>query len=424
MGHSYGLPTIKALFAQAVHCAYPDCVEPLVFEDARRGIRTIAVQIAHIRSEKPGGPRYDAGYPRELLNTEENLLLLCGKHHTPVDQHGSVFTTDELLAWKAAQVAQVGGTVVSDADLANLVRTLESTLSALYDALRVVVTVDVVGGRFASGGLVVMPLEGLAQITLPEDADPTLLLGVKVINKGSAGIDVTSAGIQIDVGHPDEILSSWIFGGPWCKHGFPHRLAGRSTEHWYVDGATITATITELARKAQRAPLRFRPSSISAMTRERRVSGEAPFSCQSGRKESQRIGSARWAQRKSRIECTHLRELILGKPERTASQDPSIRPPSPTSMAEEGEWRFDDTRGSPNSGYSRPGPPSASERAEVRSYRRTKRSRQEGRTDAYPAFFDARPTSWSFAASSMSSFDGGVSGLVAPKASIDDTLWA
>ncbi len=259
MGHSYGLPTIKALFAQAAHCAYPDCVEPLVFEDASRGIRSIAVQIAHIRSEKPGGPRYDPAYPRELLNTEANLLLLCGKHHTPVDQHDSVFTTDELLVWKAAQLAQVGGTVVSDTDLANLVRTLESTLSALYDALRVAVAVDAVGGRVAAGGIVVMPLEGLAQVTLPSDADPTLLLGVKVVNRGSTGIDVTSAGIQIDIGHPDDILLPWIFGGRWCMHAFPYRLEGRSAENWYVDAATISATVTVLVESTQRTPIRFRP---------------------------------------------------------------------------------------------------------------------------------------------------------------------
>ncbi len=259
MGHTYGLPTIKALFAQAVHCAYPDCVEPLVFEDTSRGIRSIAVQIAHIRSEKPSGPRYEPNYQRELLNTEENLLLLCGKHHTPVDQNESVFRTEELLVWKAAQVAQVGGTVVSDADLANLVRTLESTLSALYDALRVAVTIDAVGGRIAGESILVMPLEGLTQTTVPDEADPTLLLGVKVVNKGSTGIDVTSAGIQIDVGHADGILSTWSFDGRWCRHSFPYRLEGRSTEHWYVDAATITATLALLAKKARRTPLRFRP---------------------------------------------------------------------------------------------------------------------------------------------------------------------
>jgi len=57
------LPTIKALFAEAKHCAYPNCHEPLVFEDAERGVRTIAVRIAHIRSAKTNGPRYDPENP-------------------------------------------------------------------------------------------------------------------------------------------------------------------------------------------------------------------------------------------------------------------------------------------------------------------------------------------------------------------------
>jgi hypothetical protein len=259
MGHSYGLPTIKALFAQATNCAYPACTEPLVFEDAARGVRAIAVQIAHIRSEKFDGPRYDPAYPGELVDTEENLLLLCGKHHTVVDQHGSVFTVDKLLDWKASQVAQVGGTVVSDAELAGLMRTLESALSALYDALTVAVAVDAVGGRIAGGGIIVVPLDGLAELTLRSDADTTRLVGVKVVNKSSAGIDVTSAGIELDAGHPDEILAPWIFGGRWCKHPFPHRLEGRSTEYWYVDAPTLAATVRALVERTHRVPLRFRP---------------------------------------------------------------------------------------------------------------------------------------------------------------------
>lgn len=68
MSHSYGLPTIKSLFAQAVRCGYPGCPEPLVFEDPARGVRVIAVQIAHIRSEKPNGPRFDQHYPSDRLN--------------------------------------------------------------------------------------------------------------------------------------------------------------------------------------------------------------------------------------------------------------------------------------------------------------------------------------------------------------------
>ena len=126
MGHNIKLPILKSLFAQATHCAYPNCSDPLVFEDPQRDIRTIAVQIAHIRSERPDGPRHDPDFPHDL-NDGENLLLLCGKHHTAVDQNESVFTVAELLEWKVAQVTQAGGTAVTDADLANLVRSLESS---------------------------------------------------------------------------------------------------------------------------------------------------------------------------------------------------------------------------------------------------------------------------------------------------------
>jgi hypothetical protein len=77
VGHSYTLPTIKLLFATARTCAYPGCATPLVHIDEGRGVREIAVQIAHIRSAKPDGPRYDPAFPADRLNREENLLLLC-----------------------------------------------------------------------------------------------------------------------------------------------------------------------------------------------------------------------------------------------------------------------------------------------------------------------------------------------------------
>lgn len=114
MPSPYTQPVIKLLFATARTCAYPGCQVPLVFEDKERGIRSVAVQIAHIRSAKPSGPRHDPGYPREKLNAEENLLLLCQKHHHPVDSNESEGTIEELLGWKKAQVTDSGGFLVGD----------------------------------------------------------------------------------------------------------------------------------------------------------------------------------------------------------------------------------------------------------------------------------------------------------------------
>ena len=121
MGHVYPLPVIKLLFATARTCAYPDCEIPLVFVDEDRGVREVAVQIAHVRSPKPGGPRYDPAFPADQLNGDANLLLLCGVHHHPVDRNGSKYTTEELLRWKKVQVAEGGGFTVRDSDVLNLV---------------------------------------------------------------------------------------------------------------------------------------------------------------------------------------------------------------------------------------------------------------------------------------------------------------
>jgi hypothetical protein len=50
-----------------------------------------------------------SGYPVELINSEENLLLLSGTHHKAIDTHASVYRVDELLDWKRRQVAEARG---------------------------------------------------------------------------------------------------------------------------------------------------------------------------------------------------------------------------------------------------------------------------------------------------------------------------
>lgn len=87
----------------------------MIFSD--RGKKTAVAEIAHIRSEAPGGPRHDATFTGDV-DGPDNLLLLCGKHHKPVDRHESTYGVAELETWKAAQVAAAdGGTTLSDSDL-------------------------------------------------------------------------------------------------------------------------------------------------------------------------------------------------------------------------------------------------------------------------------------------------------------------
>ncbi len=74
-----------------------------MFDD--RDCLTVNAEIAHIRSGAGKGPRHDPNYPKDKLNEEENLLLLCGIHHKPVDDHTSTYPVEELLEWKRVQVA-------------------------------------------------------------------------------------------------------------------------------------------------------------------------------------------------------------------------------------------------------------------------------------------------------------------------------
>jgi hypothetical protein len=120
VARSYSSKTIKLLFGRARRCAYPGCSEGLILE--HRGQLTVIAEIAHIRSEKPDGPRYDPGYPESLIDQEENLLLLCAKHHKPVDDHDSVYPTEELLEWKRKQVADGTPRELSDQQVERIFR--------------------------------------------------------------------------------------------------------------------------------------------------------------------------------------------------------------------------------------------------------------------------------------------------------------
>ncbi|MFS0885513.1 NACHT domain-containing protein [Aeromicrobium sp. 179-A 4D2 NHS] len=57
---------------------------------------------AHIRSGRVNGPRHDPDYPESQIDSYENLILLCGTHHTVVDkQDGRAFSVAELEQMKA-----------------------------------------------------------------------------------------------------------------------------------------------------------------------------------------------------------------------------------------------------------------------------------------------------------------------------------
>lgn len=86
-------------------CSFTQCNQPLVEEQTsettREPFRTVVGEEAHIYSASPKGPRYDPRYPVGKLETHENRILLCPKHHLLIDANGGEgYSADTLLQMK------------------------------------------------------------------------------------------------------------------------------------------------------------------------------------------------------------------------------------------------------------------------------------------------------------------------------------
>ena len=88
--------TIKRLFAVSGNqCAYPDCEIPLVEPSG-----TVTGEIAHIKASSEKGPRYDESQSEEERHGFNNLILLCSRHHTIIDNEISEHSVEKLIAIK------------------------------------------------------------------------------------------------------------------------------------------------------------------------------------------------------------------------------------------------------------------------------------------------------------------------------------
>jgi hypothetical protein len=72
------------------------CKRLLVMREIGSDDVSIVGDECHIVSSEPGGPRYDPHFPKETLDADLNLLLLCKIHHTQVDDQVSYYDAERL----------------------------------------------------------------------------------------------------------------------------------------------------------------------------------------------------------------------------------------------------------------------------------------------------------------------------------------
>ncbi|MFF4298069.1 HNH endonuclease signature motif containing protein [Streptomyces vinaceus] len=241
MSHFKPTPKLcKLLFGRASHCAYPECEELLIQE--HRGQLSVTAEIAHIRAESVGGPRYDAAF--EAVNKEENLLLMCPKHHVWIDDFEDDYPVDELLDWKRRQVAQGRSAGLTESQAEQIFITLTTPRAEA----------EAVGVLRAGGEGVISKIENFKDIK-PVNADSVEAFpGVRISNVGVIAFTVDGVGFEFDLdGQP----SVYFFPSMHRLSRPVKRVEPQANGVWTAEADSVQALVHEVIKKGW-MPVRFR----------------------------------------------------------------------------------------------------------------------------------------------------------------------
>jgi hypothetical protein len=236
--------TIKFLFGPASRCAFPECEEQIT--ERIDGKLVVVAQIAHIRSEKPGGPRHDPTYPHP--NSFENLLLTCGKHHKLIDGYQADYPVELLEEWKAAQMEQGPGDRLSADDFAVIVAHFMSSLAALT---AVDLAVELVGGLQIPEAMIPVPVTALNSVKV-DGFEPEQFIGVSVSNTGIVAVEIAGVGLDLDFAFEavPAVYAPWMF--PPTMNGskpLPYRLLGHAGGEWFQPMEAMSGVIIQVLKQ-------------------------------------------------------------------------------------------------------------------------------------------------------------------------------
>ena len=105
MSVSYTTKVLLA-FRSGDRCAFPKC-ERTLSVDGEQSNPVVTGEAAHIAGEKDGAARYDKLMSEEQRNHYNNLIYLCGDHHTQIDKQAGEFSVERLLRLKSEHEAKV-----------------------------------------------------------------------------------------------------------------------------------------------------------------------------------------------------------------------------------------------------------------------------------------------------------------------------
>ncbi|WP_418185535.1 HNH endonuclease [Aliarcobacter vitoriensis] len=83
-------------------CAMPDCKKELVVNISEINNHSIIGEECHIIAQSPDGPRGNKNFDINKIDDYDNLILMCGDHHTIIDDKSNLalFTVEKLQNMK------------------------------------------------------------------------------------------------------------------------------------------------------------------------------------------------------------------------------------------------------------------------------------------------------------------------------------
>lgn len=127
------------------------CKHDLVVDATPHDDDSVVAEECHIISTRGKGPRHDPSYPKEKLDSYENLILLCRIHHKMVDDQEGTYTTDILRQMKSNHEVSVSEKLKGKKDtktikLKRIKKNIPAYLSRLTSGKQVL---DVMGNAYA-----------------------------------------------------------------------------------------------------------------------------------------------------------------------------------------------------------------------------------------------------------------------------------
>lgn len=105
MSVSYPTKLLLA-FRSGDQCAFPKCERSLTMDSDGGNNPIVVGVVAHIAGERAGAARFDPSMIDEQRNHYDNLIYLCGDHHTQIDKQEKDFSVCRLLKMKADHEAK------------------------------------------------------------------------------------------------------------------------------------------------------------------------------------------------------------------------------------------------------------------------------------------------------------------------------